>query len=276
MAAAARTEKVSSPTALLSRIPLRWRLLSVGLACAALTGLCGGVGILCLRQIHGSMRETTERISGNLTRQHSCVEEAVYLRELVDAIDASNDAKTLAELEQRCRRARQDWKPDVGAAWSDIWETLGEFWEHKHRQLVATAELAALRRSSIATLTEITALTLGVVDDAEFDTTIDIDGAVDRVEQQVERMAGATDQAQAATRAAFGLRSACQEMSANLSKLRLAEEEAHHDHLHEELRALLGAARQAIAELPPRRHRHRAEGVDGGARWGGGLDAALL
>ena len=251
MSAAVRTPRPAKPAALLLRIPLRWRLLSVGLMCAALTGLCGGVAILSLRQIHGSMRETTERISANIATQYSCAEEAFALRALVDAIDSAADSEALVYAEQRFRRLRAEWTLDVGAELSGIPQTLSEFMVLKRRQLDATAELTSLRRSGIATLADIAALTLNVVDDAEFDTAVDIDGAVAEVRQQSERMSGATDQAQAATRAAFSLRSACQEIAAGLNKLRLTNDKAQHNRLHEETRTLLQDARRALAELPP-------------------------
>ena len=82
---------------LLSRLSLRWRLLSGFVAAAVMTVLAGGGGIMALRQVAGVMDETASDVTTEIERQVSQIDYVTNLREVVDQIGSATDASSIGE-----------------------------------------------------------------------------------------------------------------------------------------------------------------------------------
>ena len=152
-------------------IQLRYKLLGAFLLCALLTGLSGGFGIMSLRKIQNSAKETTLEIGEIIARQNEQGRRSGWIRRIAAAIDRAQSEPDLEEPESELKdlRGRQAGQKEQEKA---VLDSLVELIARKRAELEAARELAALKQKSDAVLDAVNKEAVGIVDSVEFDTII--------------------------------------------------------------------------------------------------------
>jgi len=231
------------------RATLKWRLLGGFLLCAALTALSGGAGILSLWQIQGTMEATTTNIGANIDTQNTQTHHLMALRSLVAFIANAREEETLADADKKLQAFRDTGGVKAGEQHNKMLKTVEQLLTHKRNQIDSLNKLSTLRKSSIATLAEVTGLAMNTVDDVEFDSTIRIDDTTTESRRHFDKMFVTTDEAVAAIKAALFIRVYCSELYSRTEDALLATDVALVDYAQTEVATLVGNIKNEIPKL---------------------------
>jgi methyl-accepting chemotaxis protein len=241
---------------------LKWRLLVGFLLCAILTAFSGGGGMLSLRQVQSKMEDTTIEIGTTIDDQNAQTSRLMPLRGLVSSIANAINKEELNKIETQLiqlveNKANEDSKNQLR-----IMKAVRDLFTHKQGQLLALDELTAFRKSYVAILGEITKLAVGMVDDAEFDSTIKIDDALtgikdnfgmmsaEQMKSSIVNVTDTTGQAVSTIKAALAVQSYSNQLNAMAKDMLLATNSASVDYGKTEMKTLLGNINGELESLP--------------------------
>jgi PAS domain S-box-containing protein len=163
---------------LFSGVSLKYRLLLGGLLCAMLTGLSGGAGILSLRMIHSNMQATTEEIGDDIASQNDQVNRLINFRSMASEIASATRPSDLHAIREGLEAIRKSDRNDESL---EILDGMSKLTDLKGEQLEALENMELLRCRNIETLEKITNQALTIGDDTEFETAMQLEGALQEI-----------------------------------------------------------------------------------------------
>jgi len=241
---------------------LKWKLLLGFVICTAIAGLSGLAGVASLGQIQGNMKKTTMAIGESIDRQVAQTQQMMPLRVIAISIINASDKEELEEIVQKLQEHRQGGT-SIGGEEETLEESIDTLLSLKSNQLNTVDELATLRKSNIAALNEVIALSIDIVDNTEFESMLKMDDAISKImgsigkggtsssiDRHIAEMSGTVDAAISTIIAAMAVKSLCNELNAMFKETRASTDVAYVDYAKIQITTLLGNTKSELAWLP--------------------------
>ncbi len=177
-----------------AKITMQWRIMGGFLSCAIITAACVIIGIVSLLEIKSHMKNTTNEVETSIDKQNAKISQLMPLRTLVISIGNAESEESLKGKEKELESFRKSEYQNTDQQ-TNILETLDGLIKLKHHHLQVKNDLTGLRKKNLAALEELTTLTLSVVDQAEFGSTLKIDSAMIEIRGNFDKMSSVTDKA---------------------------------------------------------------------------------
>ena len=242
----------------LSKMKLRWRILTGFLLCAMVVGLSSGLAILSLSSIHGRMTETTHRTVSLIERQNGSGRQTTAVRTLVADIAEAADQAALAPLRDRLDRIRTDGGETLAGEFLDA---VGELADSQADFLDARDELGVLRATAETTLAAISQDATEMADATQFNAAMAIEDSLSAVRAHVKqgaeetakafgKLSESTEQAVSTIKSAMAVRASCYQLNALAVEIHSATDTAVVDYRASEIDTLVDTVKTQIASLP--------------------------
>lgn len=174
---------------LISKLSLRWKLLTGFLLCAIIAGLSTGLGIMSLRQIQGNMKEALQTVGSNVDRQNVQSRQLTSLYELMALITGAESEDSLQLAEKKILELESGESGGMSQE-SGVLKASKELLGYKRHELEAKSDLIKIRKSIDETFESINKLTMDVADNSEFDSVIIIEEAINQIRVKSGEVAG--------------------------------------------------------------------------------------
>ncbi len=232
---------------LMDRLALKWRMLTGFLLCAVLTGIAGGAGYWSLRQIQGSMKETTIELSVTLDKQSSQTQDLIHLRSLVASINRARDDAELQDARQTFDTLKETHSTD--AQRGQILENITRLQVQKGDMIAASAKIKSLSKATQSAIREVVKLALQNADDAAFEAALKIDDVINAATVDSDTVALTIDEAISAIKAAMAIRANSLALDIKVKNALLADDGAEVDYALTEAATLFGNLTNDIDSL---------------------------
>ncbi len=163
-------------------------------------------------------------------------------------------ANTRAEME---KLPENETTARISQILAEVEQVIGAMLKAKKSRLdpgtgifVPQGDLEALRKQTEKGLKTVTKLAMKIVDDAEFDSTIRIEGARSGIEKGLERTTGTTTAVLSTVKGAMSLQSHCNALNAKIKEALLEGDAASVDVVGGEIATLIENTRRILINLP--------------------------
>ncbi len=241
---------------------LKWKLLLGVIVCTAIAGLSGISGIVSLAQIQGNMKNTTMEMDKNIDIQVTQTRQMMPLRAYAISIVNARDQQELEEIHKNLAELKRA-EASISGEEQRLRESVETLLALKANQLTTLNTLVELRKSNVAALDEVIALAIEIVDNAEFESTIKMDDAINEIknssgqmaagpsiDRHMKKMSDTAETAISTIKAALSVRSLCNELNAMVKETLGASDVAYVDYAKVQIATLLGNTKNEIALLP--------------------------
>ena len=230
------------------------------MACAALTAVSGGVGVISLWQIENDARQTGQQISELIDQQANQSRRFAALRSLVSSITAAENATSLtaaADELQKLRSAAGSSDRQIGEVLSAIDQLL----KQRGQELLAAANLALSAKRAEEVVADLmrageTAAAASQAGAARKlkETVTGIETGAKTNQQalasDLDRLSNETGKAINTIKAALVLRNRGQELNIQVKDSLLVSDPAAAEYSRSKIATLLGNAEEEVASLP--------------------------
>jgi len=222
----------------------------MGLACAVLTGLTGGVGYLSMRFIYGKIQASTDHIRDNMAEQNHKMNQTISLRSLIQAIADAETFQDLILSERKLSQLQKKWTMASQVQAKNILTRVAELQHLKLSHLHACGDLEDLKKAHGTTLEEIRCKALNISDNTEFESTLAIESAFDSINVDITRMLASNDSVFTSTKAASNLHTFCYEIDVKIKEAYLTTDTAYIAYIKQEIATLLANVNSTMNSLP--------------------------
>lgn len=229
---------------------MKCRLLLMGLVCAVLTGLTGGIGILSMRLIHGKLLESTNHIRNSMAEQNQKMNQVISLRSLVQNIADAGNFEDLLVTDEELNRLKKTWMMTGDSHETDVMASVAHLQELKLNHMRARHDLEELKKAHNINLENIRSQALYISDNTEFDSTLAIESALDSITTDFNAMMDSSDRVYSSTKSASNLHSFCYEIDAKIMEAYISEDAAYIAYLLQEIFTLLDNVKNTLDSLP--------------------------
>lgn len=230
------------------KLSIKWRLISVFLLCAVITGVTAGIGVFSLQQIGEKTAATTHDVGEILDQQRQQTSSFSLFRKIVTNI---TKAKNNNELDLILHSFNQDTKSTAEQNHVEFNSSTIEGLINKKKILLAEFNtLAETHNKSLTILKEISQIVMEIVDNVEFEHILKMEGIDDTTEKDLQMLSESTDDILNSIKAALSVHSSCNELRALMGDTFFVTDSATLDYSRVEIATLLKNIRSDLKQLP--------------------------